>query len=209
MNWDALGAVGETVGAFAVVITVAYLALQIRSTRRDFQAQGTERSMGFWSVWRTTLLVNSDLSQTVAKANQGEVLTENERIQLEILTDELFYGASIAYSRAIHSGAIHHPEDAPQAQTRRVYCLRTARSQSRSCQRTDEISATDQRNKDWIEKEQLGSRGQHPVHPNSCFALVLSSVSKLTTIHRTSGFGPKGATQGPPRRLGLCPLWRG
>ena len=30
MNWEAIGAVGELVGAFAVVITLAYLAIQVR-----------------------------------------------------------------------------------------------------------------------------------------------------------------------------------
>jgi hypothetical protein len=31
LNWDAIGAVGELVGAAAVVVTVGYLALQIRN----------------------------------------------------------------------------------------------------------------------------------------------------------------------------------
>jgi len=30
MNWDAIGAVGEIVGALGVVVTVGYLALQVR-----------------------------------------------------------------------------------------------------------------------------------------------------------------------------------
>ena len=30
MNWDAIGAVGEVLGALAVVLTLAYLAIQIR-----------------------------------------------------------------------------------------------------------------------------------------------------------------------------------
>ena len=30
MNWDAMGAVGEVVGALAVVISIVYLAIQIR-----------------------------------------------------------------------------------------------------------------------------------------------------------------------------------
>ena len=30
MNWDAIGAIGEVVGAFAVVVTLAYLASQVR-----------------------------------------------------------------------------------------------------------------------------------------------------------------------------------
>jgi hypothetical protein len=33
MNWDAVGAIGETIGAFAVVVTLAYLAIQIRVSR--------------------------------------------------------------------------------------------------------------------------------------------------------------------------------
>jgi len=33
MNWDAIGAAGELVGAVAVLITVIYLAIQIRHTR--------------------------------------------------------------------------------------------------------------------------------------------------------------------------------
>lgn len=32
MNWDAIGAVGEVIGATAVVITLAYLAIQIRQS---------------------------------------------------------------------------------------------------------------------------------------------------------------------------------
>ena len=35
MNWDAIGAVGETVGALAVVISLVYLATQIRNQNRE------------------------------------------------------------------------------------------------------------------------------------------------------------------------------
>lgn len=38
MNWDAIGAMGEIVGATAVVLTLAYLAIQIRLTRELEQA---------------------------------------------------------------------------------------------------------------------------------------------------------------------------
>ena len=34
MNWDAIGAVGEIVGAIAVVVTLAYLAIQIQQNTR-------------------------------------------------------------------------------------------------------------------------------------------------------------------------------
>jgi len=38
MNWDAIGAVGEIVGALAVVASLAYLAIQIRNQNREAKA---------------------------------------------------------------------------------------------------------------------------------------------------------------------------
>ena len=35
MNWEALGAIGETVGAIGVILTLGYLALQIRQNSRQ------------------------------------------------------------------------------------------------------------------------------------------------------------------------------
>lgn len=39
MNWDAIGAIGEVVGALAVVISLVYLALQIRQNSRQVEEQ--------------------------------------------------------------------------------------------------------------------------------------------------------------------------
>ena len=38
MNWDAISAIGEIVGAIAVVITLIYLARQIRDSNRETRA---------------------------------------------------------------------------------------------------------------------------------------------------------------------------
>lgn len=35
MNWDAIGAIGEIVGAFAVVVSLLYLAIQLRNQNRE------------------------------------------------------------------------------------------------------------------------------------------------------------------------------
>lgn len=40
MNWDAMGAVAELLGALVVVITVAYLAVQIRANVAATRAEG-------------------------------------------------------------------------------------------------------------------------------------------------------------------------
>ena len=36
MNWDAIGAVGELIGATAVVLTLGYLAIQLRQARSEY-----------------------------------------------------------------------------------------------------------------------------------------------------------------------------
>jgi hypothetical protein len=36
MNWDAIGAIGEVIGATAVVLTLAYLAIQLRQARSEY-----------------------------------------------------------------------------------------------------------------------------------------------------------------------------
>ena len=38
MNWDAVGAIGEIIGAFAVVISLIYLAVQIRNQNLESRA---------------------------------------------------------------------------------------------------------------------------------------------------------------------------
>ena len=42
MNWDALGAIGEIVGAIAVVATLAYLAVQIRQNNKLSQTTAVQ-----------------------------------------------------------------------------------------------------------------------------------------------------------------------
>ena len=39
MNWDAIGAIGEVFGGAVVVVTIVYLAIQIRQNRQAVQAE--------------------------------------------------------------------------------------------------------------------------------------------------------------------------
>jgi len=44
MNWDAIGAIGELVGSAAVVITIAYLAIQTKSNTKATQSAAVAQS---------------------------------------------------------------------------------------------------------------------------------------------------------------------
>jgi hypothetical protein len=43
MNWEAIGAVGEIIGALAVVMTLGYLAVQVRQTNKIARAESYGR----------------------------------------------------------------------------------------------------------------------------------------------------------------------
>ena len=48
MNWEAIGAVGEIIGAFAVVASLVYLAVQIRAQSRETRVSAMhDISVGF------------------------------------------------------------------------------------------------------------------------------------------------------------------
>jgi len=50
MNWDAIGAIGETIGAIAVVVSILYLAIQIRSNTRATKASASFDATHSWAT---------------------------------------------------------------------------------------------------------------------------------------------------------------
>nr|MDJ0879585.1 hypothetical protein [Halieaceae bacterium] len=47
MNWDAIGAIAEVLGAVAVLVTLIYLSLQIRLSNRLAEAESQRELMTF------------------------------------------------------------------------------------------------------------------------------------------------------------------
>jgi len=72
MNWDAIGAIGETIGALAVVITLAYLAVQIRVSRSvAADANRLTRTNGV-REWCLFVCGNDKMLSTLIKAHGME-----------------------------------------------------------------------------------------------------------------------------------------
>ena len=120
MNWEAAGAIGEIVGAVAVVISVLYLALQVRQNTKVVQGstiQGITETMQRENRW------SSDMAEVVTKAiespdsmssveafRMGEWLTaamsarQNEFLQYQRgLIDQEMWDASAGIIRTIMS----------------------------------------------------------------------------------------------------------
>ena len=55
MNWDALGAIGELIGAVAVILTLLYLAAQIRQNTRSNQTAAIQMMSAQNAEWLTLL----------------------------------------------------------------------------------------------------------------------------------------------------------
>jgi hypothetical protein len=63
MNWEALGAIGEIVGAIAVVVTLGYLAVQIRQNTRSVRASTYQSITSFIGEMNRVIEENPDLAQ--------------------------------------------------------------------------------------------------------------------------------------------------
>jgi len=110
MNWDAAGAIGEIVGAIAVVATLLYVALQMRESRAAIERQATVGSASMHAQWRQTIMANTDLAKAMAKANRKDELDDEEVILLTTLADDLFVAGVAAYANIASSGALHDAE---------------------------------------------------------------------------------------------------
>ena len=70
MNWDALGAIGEVVGAIAVVVTLIYLAVQIRQNTSSIRASTLQSNTNVWAS-TFTAIADEELARVYAIGSLG------------------------------------------------------------------------------------------------------------------------------------------
>ncbi len=61
MNWDAIGAIGELVGALAVILTLGYLAIQVRQNTLSMRVAAKQEVTRQFGDYSDMLLNNPDL----------------------------------------------------------------------------------------------------------------------------------------------------
>ncbi|MEJ2171300.1 MAG: hypothetical protein P8X59_00860 [Woeseiaceae bacterium] len=81
MNWEAIGAIGEIVGAAAVIVSLAYLGIQVRNQNIESRIASVHDVLeGF----RTEISAfrNSELAELLGKGSVDyEALSDTEKIQ--------------------------------------------------------------------------------------------------------------------------------
>ena len=92
MNWTAIGAIGELIGALAVVITLIFLAVQLRHGSRSLDESNrlnrvgaVDRHNDTISRWRGRMMENEDLARIWLAATRDEALTELETFRMNNL----------------------------------------------------------------------------------------------------------------------------
>ena len=91
MNWDAIGAIGEVVGALAVVLTLAYLTVQLRQNTAAVRRAANRGVVEDANSWRYRLIENAEVSEIfrTGLANP-ESLDANSKYRFRMLLDALF-----------------------------------------------------------------------------------------------------------------------
>lgn len=90
MTFQDLGGLGEFVGAFAVVISVIYLAIQIRQNTRSLNSSSYAESAE--QAWLVQLAIAQDgeLARIWADWIEGKELSREDTVRVESLLSNLF-----------------------------------------------------------------------------------------------------------------------
>jgi hypothetical protein len=117
MTIQELGSLGELVGAIAVLATLVYLSLQTRQARIAAEEtakysglQATHSMLDLYFDWRRTLFSDPAHREIIAKANEGEELTNSERFTVGLIFHDLFFAAAYSNLSAASGGSIHEEE---------------------------------------------------------------------------------------------------
>ena len=86
MNWEAIGAIGEIVGALAVVITLAYLVIQIRQNTAAVATATYESTMTGFNDINVVVASNPELASLLDRGTQSpDTLSAEEITQFNFL----------------------------------------------------------------------------------------------------------------------------
>ena len=115
MNWEAIGAVGEILGAIAVFCSLLYLAIQIRSSNTIARIEGRENAVERLHAWRDKLLLNESLDEIWEKGViDRSSLSETELRQFDQLSHQMLMNIRVQYLRAVdlkHAEEMERMED--------------------------------------------------------------------------------------------------
>lgn len=102
MNWEAAGAIGEILGAIAVVVSLFYLASQIKTQNKESRLAAQHQVL---TAFREASLIMSDpeLAEIFLRGNtEIESLTDIEKFRMIAVLNPVIRVLEEAYDQFIH-----------------------------------------------------------------------------------------------------------
>ena len=98
VNWEALGAVGELVGAAGVIASLVYLAVQVRTGNRVSAVQAKLESTRLLNDFQDLLIRNPELNQLMIEARKSvDSLSPADYAQFSNMSLKAFWFFSAGY----------------------------------------------------------------------------------------------------------------
>lgn len=95
MNWDAIGAVGEVLGALGVILTLGYLAVQIRVNTKAMNNQSIHDAQEFVTVSCLPLVEDAEVTEIYVRGMKSfEDLNEIEQVRFHYLCTQRIHAAA-------------------------------------------------------------------------------------------------------------------
>jgi len=86
MNWDAVGALAESLGAIGVVLSVLYLAYEVRANTHTLRADAGTRAQMDWSRYNIMISEHKDRDSIVRIFDPNEKLDNFTEQELVVIT---------------------------------------------------------------------------------------------------------------------------
>jgi hypothetical protein len=105
MDWNALGAIGEIVGALAVFLTLGYLAVQIRQNTKAVRASALDSSVNAVNNVRVAIFQSSEVTALYQEGLVNpEELGDGERERFRLLMHTIIWSVWNIYAQTEYGG---------------------------------------------------------------------------------------------------------
>ena len=116
MNWEAIGAVGEVAGAVGVIVTLVFLAFQIRQhtgqleeNTRTLKSNALDETQRSWDHWRQHVIEDGYLAELWNRGLEDpERLDQVDALRFDSIVGECFNAAMSTFRRAMAAGDPEH-----------------------------------------------------------------------------------------------------
>ena len=106
MNWDAVGAIAEIGGAFAVIVTLFYLALQLRQANQNIRISVARSQVDSQIAWLGQLITDPSAYHLYREGlKASDALSVEDRGRFDLLLHQMFVDANTQF-RQLTSGAM-------------------------------------------------------------------------------------------------------